>query len=178
VALFVSTYAILSLFVPLLGYGWHLLHGNYISHHGWRIAVPKGYYVTNEPHGPSIWKLTLGAPHFEVPFAQVSFCSSGTQLFKAATDCARFEDSQIRTALESGYHFKQRNVLPIGNRSAYCVELDREKKQPRSIVRCAVEGSNMNIFSEGDARHIPDLITMFKEMYIETPPRFSESGNA
>ncbi len=176
-----SVSAILLLFVPLLGFGWHLLHGNSISHHGWRITVPKSYYVTNEPHGPAIWKLTLGAPRFEVPFAHVSFYTSGNRPFKAATDYSRFEDSQIRNALESGYHFKQRTMLPIGNRSAwsaYCVELDREKKQPRSVVRCAVEESNMYILFEGDARYIPDLITILKEMYIETPSRFSESGNA
>ena len=177
-ALSVSVYAILLLFVPLLGFGWHLLHGNSISHHGWRITVPKSYYVTNAPHGPAIWKLTLGIPHFEVPFAQVAFYSSGTHLFKSATDCAPFEESISRNATESGYHFRQRSVLPIGSRSAYCVELDREKKQPRSVVRCAVEESNMYIFFEGDARYIPDLITMLKEMYIETPSRFSESGTA
>jgi len=69
-------------------------------------------------------------------------------------------------------------TLPIGNRSAYCAALDREKKQPRSVVRCAVEGSTMYICFEGAARYIPDLITMFKEMYVETPPRFGESGSA
>jgi hypothetical protein len=175
VALFIGVYAFLLLFVPLLGFGWHLFHGNYISHHGWRITVPKGYYVTNEPHGPAFWKLTLGAPHFEVPFAHVSFYTSGNRPFKAATDYSRFEDSQIRNALESGYHFKQRAVLPIGNRSAYCVELDREKKQPRSVVRCAVEESNMYILFEGDPRYIPELARTLQEMFIETPSRSSES---
>lgn len=53
VAIFVGGYAFFLLFVPELGFGWHLLHGNFISYHGWRIAVPKSYYVTNELHGPA-----------------------------------------------------------------------------------------------------------------------------
>jgi hypothetical protein len=119
--------------------------------------------------------LSLGIPHFDAPFAHVSFYSSGTHPFKAATDYQRFEGIHIRNSLESGYHFKQRSVLPIGNRSAYCVELDREKNQPRSLVRCAVEDSTLYIFFEGDARYIPELARTLREMFMEIPSRSSES---
>jgi hypothetical protein len=176
VALFVSAYAFFLLFVPLLGFGWHLLHGNFISYHGWRIPVPRGYYVTNEPHGPAFWKLSLGAPRFEVPFAHVSFYNLHKHLFKATADYAAFEENMTRNAAESGHHVKQRRVLPIGNRSAYCVEFAREQRQPRSLLRCAVEDSSIYIFFEGDARCLPELARTLQEMFIETPS--SKSGSA
>jgi hypothetical protein len=175
VALFIGVYAFLLLFVPLLGFGWHLLHGNFISYHGWRITVPKGYYVTNEPSGPAFWKLTLGAPHFGVPFAHVSFYALHAHPFKATADYASFEENMTRNAVESGHHLKQRRVLPIGNRSAYCVEFGREQGQPRSLLRCAVEDSTLYIFFEGDARYIPELARTLQEMFIEMPSRSSES---
>jgi hypothetical protein len=178
VAIFIGVYAFLLLFVPLLGFGWHLLHGNYISHNGWRIPIPEGYYVTNEPHGPAIWKLTLGAPRFEVPFAHVSFYTRQTHPFKASVDYAPFEESMTRNAADSGHHFKERRVIPVGNGSAYCVEFSREKKQPRSLVRCAVEDSNMYIFFEGDSRYLPDLTNTLREMSLEAPYRQSKSGTS
>jgi hypothetical protein len=176
VALFVSAYAFFLLFVPLLGFGWHLLHGDFISYYGWRITVPKNYYVTNKPDGPAFWKLTLGAPRFDVPFAHVSFYTSRTHpSFKASADYAKFEESMTQNAAESGHHLKQRRVLPIGTRSAYCVEFGPDQGQPRSLFRCAVENSSMYIFFEGDARYLPELARTLQEMFLETPS--SESGS-
>jgi len=169
VATIVATFCVCLLVVPLLGYGWHVLHGNYISCAGWKIAVPRGYYVIQQRRGPAIWKLSFGAPLFDVPFSHVSFYSlpPGSKSFMGTGDAARYEKVVTQTAKESGYQFKAKYTLTIGNKPAACLEYARSKKQPKSLVRCAAEDANIYPFFEGDPRYIPDLFDVLKRMSQE-----------
>src|SRR5712692_8769137 len=159
------------LVVPLLGFGWQVLHGNSISYAGWRIPLPKGYYMTQERKGPAIWRLSLGAPAFDVPYGHFSFYSLGSPkpLFSAARDYRLFEETMVKEAVESGHHLESRQTLSIGDKSAYCLEFIRETKQPRSLARCAVENSNFYVFYEGDPRYLPGLRSLLQGMSPEKP---------
>jgi hypothetical protein len=165
----VATVCLYLLIVPLLGYGWHVLHGNYVSYAGWKIAVPRDYYVIQQRRGPAIWKLSFGAPLFDVPFSHVSFYSlpPGTAAFMGTRDSARYEKAVTQTATESGYQLKSKHTVTIGNKAAACLEFARSGKQPRSLVRCAAEDANIYPFFEGDSRYIPDLFDALKRMSQE-----------
>ena len=45
---FVGVLLIFLLVVPLLGPCWHLVHGDFIFLDGWKVPVPKGFYVTKD----------------------------------------------------------------------------------------------------------------------------------
>jgi len=166
---FVVTICAYLLVVPLLGYGWHVLHGTYISYAGWKITVPRDYYVIQQRRGPAIWKLSFGAPLFDVPFSHVSFYSlpPGTAAFMGTGDPARYDKAVTQTAKERGYQLKSKHFVTIGNKAAACLEFARNGKQPRSLVRCAAEDANIYPFFEGDSRYIPDLFDALKRMSQE-----------
>ena len=170
-------YALFLCVVPFLGYGWHIVHGDHISYGGWKIFVPKEYYVSAGPHGPNLWRLSLGAPQFEVPFAHVSFFNSPHQ-FRAATDYAKFEQSVTQYEKESGYQFSGMRTVLAGNTPAYCMEFRRQSKEPLSLVRCAIENSGIYGYFEGNPRFIPELFDMLKQMSSEATgaqPNFGRS---
>jgi hypothetical protein len=71
----IAVYPIVLLVIPLLGPGGHLLHGDFISYGGWRVPVPKGFYVGKSKMGPAMWKHTLGIPLFNAPYGHISLYS-------------------------------------------------------------------------------------------------------
>ena len=48
------------LIIPLFGWGWHLLHADFIFLDGWKVPVPKGFYVRLLAGGPE----GFGCPTF------------------------------------------------------------------------------------------------------------------
>lgn len=151
--------------VPFFGFGWHVFHKDYISYGGWKIPVPKSYYVRLGERGPAIWKLSLGLPFFDAPFSHVSFFSS--KPFVGTSDAERFFQAVSETASEDGYRFKAKHIVSIGTKTAFCYEFARSEKQPRSLMRCATENDNIFPFFEGDARYIPELFSILSGMSQE-----------
>jgi hypothetical protein len=157
------------LIVPFFGFGWHAFHADYISYAGWKIPVPKSYYVRQGENGPAIWKLSFGAPFFDAPFSHVSFFS--TKPFAGTSDTERFFQAVSETATEGGYQFKAKRMVSIGTKTASCFEFTRSGKQPRSLMRCATENDNIFPFFEGDARYIPELFSTLSECHKNHPQK-------
>jgi len=167
-AIFFGTILVCLLAAPFLGIGWHLFHGNLISFGGWRIPVPNGYYVTQTRNGPAMFRLSIGAPVFEVPFGHLAFSTFQFRSpFEAGTDYPLFEKTMVEDAVKSGYRFESRQIIPIGDKSAYCVEFSRSTRQPRSSARCAIENTKMFVFFEGDPRYLPDLRSTLQGIHAE-----------
>jgi hypothetical protein len=156
-----------------LSTGWHLLHGNSISYAGWKIPVPRGYYARQNRGVPFIWTLSLGAPVFRSQYGRLSFYSwqGPAHPFSRDKDYPGFEESVSQAAAESGHQLKSRRTISLGDKSVYCLEFARETRQPRSLVRCAVEKSIIYPFYEGDPRYLPDMFTIFQGM---SPERFTD----
>ena len=152
-----------------------MLHSDHISYGGWKIFVPKEYYVSVGLRGPNLWRYSLGLPQFEVPFAHVSFFNSPHQ-FSAATDYAKFEQSVTQYEKESGYQFNGTRTVLAGNTPAYCMEFRRQSKEPRSLVRCAIEDNGIYAYFEGNPRFIPDFFNILKQMSSQGAAGRSNSG--
>ncbi len=164
---FIGVLLIFLVLVPLFGPGWHLLHGDFISYGGWRIPVPKGFYVRNSQGRPTMWRLNLGIPLFRAPYGHISLFSHPPQE-PPAFDYRRFERAVIEDALRSGYQLKAKRTVSVGKNSAYCLEFTRSSGEPRSLVRCVVENSVLVLFYEGDPRYIPDVFTTLQGMSLES----------
>ena len=157
--------------VPLLGPGWHLLHGDFISYAGWRIPVPKGFYVRKSQMGPTMWNPALGIPFFDAPYGHVSLYSRPDQQpFAHDRDYSRFEIGVSRAAGQSGYRLESKRTISVGKNSGYCLEFTRlsgESCEPRSLMRCAVDNSVLKLFYEGDPRYISDVLVALQGMSAE-----------
>jgi hypothetical protein len=163
-----GAYLIVLLLIPLLGLAWHLVHGDFTSYGGWRIPVPKGFYVGRSQMGPTMWKHTLGTPLFNVPYGHISLYSRPDQQpFIYDTDYSRFEKGVAQAAGQSGYQFESKRTISAGKNSGYCLQFTRASGEPRSLVRCAVDNSVVVVFYEGDPRYISDLYGMLQGMSIE-----------
>jgi hypothetical protein len=130
---FIGGLLIVLLIVPLLGPGWHLLHGDFTSFGGWKIPVPKGFYVRESHMGPTMWKETLGVPFIEVPYGHISLynLSPPQQPFAFDRDYARFEKGVTEDAIQSGYRFESKRTIPVGGNSGYCLQFSRSAGEPR-----------------------------------------------
>ena len=166
----VGAYLFVLLVIPILGLGWHFLHGDFISYGGWRIPVPRGFYVGKSQMGPTMWKHTLGTPLFNVPYGHISLYSPSPaqKPFVYDRDYSRFEKGVIQEASRSGYQLKTRHTVLVGKDSAYCLEFIRPSGEPRSLLRCAVENSVVILFYEGDPRYIPDVFATLQGMSLES----------
>jgi hypothetical protein len=165
----VGAYLILLLVIPLLGPGWHLLHGDFISYGGWRIPVPRGFYVGKSQMGPTMWKHTLGAPLLNVPYRHISLYSRPDQQpFAFDRDYSRFEKGVTQEASRSGYHLKAKRTVSVGKNSASCLEFTRSSGEPRSLLRCVVENSVLVLFYEGDPGYIPDVFATLQGMSLQS----------
>ncbi|SRR5712692_253626 len=102
---FIGGFLIVLLMVPLLGPCWHLMFGDAISYAGWRVPVPKGFYVRKSQKGPTMWKQSLGIPLFDVSYGHISLYSVGPaqQPFTYDRDYSRFEKGVTQEAIQSGY---------------------------------------------------------------------------
>jgi len=164
---FIATICGFLLVVPFFGVGWHAFHADYISYAGWKIPVPRDYYVRQEKEGAAIWKLSFGAPLFDVPFSHVSFFY-GAKPFVGTSDAERFFQGISGVATEGGYQFKGKRIVSIGTKTASCFEFSRSGKQPRSLMSCATENDNIFPFFEGDARYIPEFLSTLSGMSQES----------
>ena len=167
---FITTICGFFLVVPFFGFAWHVLHADSVSCAGWKIPVPKDYYVRQGEKGPAIWKLSLGVPLFDAPFSHVSFFSlkPDAKAFVGTSDTARFLQALSEISTKDGYELKAKHTVPIGTKTASCFEFARTGKQPRSLVRCAMENGNIFPFFEGDAKYIPELFSTLKGMSQES----------
>jgi len=170
----VGAYLIVLLVIPLLGLGWHLLHGDFISYGGWRIPVPKGFYVGKSQMGPAMWKHTLGTPLFNVPYGHISLYSLRPAQPPFTYDRDRFEKGVIQEATGSGYKFESKRTISVGKNSGYCLEFTRSVGEPPSLLRCAVENSAVVLFYEGDSRFVPDVFATLQGM----SPESAKSGSS
>ena len=155
------------LIVPLVGPGWHLLHGDFIVYEGWRVPVPKGFYVGKSQMGPTMWKHTLGTPLFNVPYGHISLFSR-PHPFACDRDYSRFEKGVTQSAGQSGYQLESKRTISVGKNSGYCLEFTRLSGEPRSLVRCVVENSVVVLFYEGDPRYISDFFAALQGMSLES----------
>jgi hypothetical protein len=76
-----------------------------------------------------------------------------------------------RNAGNSGHQLKSSETVELGGRSAYCLEFERDKKQPRLIMGCAIEGSDIFVTYAGDSRYLPDVFNMLHNMFPATAAR-------
>jgi hypothetical protein len=156
--------------VPFFGFGWHVLHADYISWAGWKIPVPKDYFVRQDEKGSAIWKLSFGTPYSTHRSVMSAFFSlkSGDKAFVGTSDTAQCLQAVSETATENGYQFKAKHIVSVGTKTASCFEFGRSGKQPRSLVRCATENGNIFPFFEGDAKYVPELFTTLRGMSQES----------
>ncbi|MDR3562658.1 MAG: hypothetical protein P4N59_14650 [Negativicutes bacterium] len=168
--IFIATICVFLLVVPFLGYGWHLFHRNYISYAGWKIPVPKDYLVMAGTKSPSIMKLSLGEPYFGAPYSHVSFFGHkpGGGEFKGSRDSVLFEESMSESAAKEGFRPKSKHIVAVGDKVASCLEFERNGKQPRSLVYCAVENAHIFPHFEGDAQYIPEFFSILNGMSQES----------
>jgi hypothetical protein len=68
---FMGAYLLLLQAVPFLGFGWHLFHRSFIISNGFRIPVPKEFYVNGNAQQPTMWRYTLGVPLLKRPFGMI-----------------------------------------------------------------------------------------------------------
>jgi len=160
--------AVWLLFGLFLSFGWHVLHHDSISYLGWRIPVPKRSYVTHDRIGPSIWTLSPGAPLFNLPYGRITFDNWKTgRPFSKDRDYPPFSEGVRQAAAQSGHQMKSTRAISLGQKSVYCVEFARERRQPISLMRCAIDDSDVLLFYEGDPRYIPDVFNTIRGMSPE-----------
>jgi hypothetical protein len=155
--------------VPFLGRGWHLFYGNDISYEGWTVPVPAGFYVRGSHTGPTMWKETFGMPFLRMPYGHISLFHRSQQLFLADEDYLQFKKGLTQDAAEEGYQPTSEVTIPTAIGSAYCLGFARSEGEPLALERCAVRGTGLVLFYEGDPRFTPAFFGMLKGMYKTRP---------
>jgi hypothetical protein len=174
---FIAAILIPLLVVPLLGPGWHLLHGDFISYAGWSIPVPKGFSEKNSQAGLDMWKLTLGIPIFDAAYGHISIYGTSSlsptrQPFNYERDYSRVETVVTQEAHQSGYRFESKRTTAVGKTGGYCLEYTRSvsikhEVRGRSLLRCVIEDSVVAVYYEGDPRYVSDVFAMLQGMSFE-----------
>jgi hypothetical protein len=157
----------------LLGPGWHLMHGNYVSYEGWQISVPRGFFVTHNRGAATIWKVLPGQGLLDLPYAQISlhYESEDKPPFSYAKNYDRSGYAVMATiANPGGYKLTGQPMVPAGGTTVYCWELSRSAKQPGSSVWCAMGGSRLYVSYFGSLRYLPDFYGVLKGMTLERAP--------
>lgn len=169
VAVAVGVTFIILVAIPLLGPCWHLFHGDSISFDGWRVPVPRGFYVKRVKTKPVMWNMSFGTPYFNVPYGHISlFRAPSEQVFSLETGTyGRFKDSLIQQATQGSYQLTSERTLSIAGRPVYCLEFARPAPQPKSLIRCAIDRSDLAIFYEGDSKYAPDAYATIQGMQNE-----------
>jgi hypothetical protein len=162
VAVLLGIILMILLIVPLLGPCWHLLYGEEISYAGWKVPVPKGFYVRRSLEGPTMWKEGFGIPFVNASYGHISLFHRPSP-FAFDRDYAQFKQALIEDAAKKGYELKAERTAQVGKSSAYCLDFTHSSK-PRSLLRCAVENSGFTFFYEGDTRYLSDAISALQGM--------------
>ena len=154
---------------PVLGLGWHLLHHNYVVYRGFTIPIPSRSYVTHTSIGLCIWTLSPGAPFFNRPYGSTAI-SKSIRPFSKDKDYSGFAEAMEQAAGRSGHKLIASRTIPLGDRSAFCLEFARGPKQPRSLMRCAIDGSDIFVSYEGDSRYLSDVFDILRSIFAPVPP--------
>ena len=147
--------------VPLLGYGWHVIHGNFIDYQEWQIPVPKGFFVNGMPEHLSMSRYTLGVPVLNRPFGFIGIVINPSgKPFKFEGDIEDSSRKMIAVGLSDGYTFYSKRTLLTKLNTAYCFEFYKEQTPSSVLVRCAIDGSTLLFTFLGDKRFSADFYTV------------------
>jgi hypothetical protein len=164
-----GTWLITLLAIPLFGSAWHILHGDFISYQGWKIPVPKGFYVRNSHTEPTMWKHSIGSPFFSAPYGHISlFNRPNQQPFVYQRDYSNFEKNLTDDARRSGYKIDGMRTTSVGNQPAYCLQFTRSSDESQLLLRCVIENSPVALFYEGSPRYAPDAFAALRGMSLLT----------
>jgi hypothetical protein len=86
-------YLVLLVAVPFLGFGWHMFHEPFLISNGYRIPVPKGFYVNGSALQPTMWKHSFGIPLLKRPFGMI-----GVRPFPPGTNVKLGDDFENSSA--------------------------------------------------------------------------------
>ncbi len=61
-------------------------------------------------------------------------------------------------------------TLSVDGISVYCLEFAKSTGEPNAVARCAIEGSTLFPWYEGDKKYLPDFYAMLRGMSLEARP--------
>lgn len=150
----------------VLSFGWHLIHHNHFNYAGRTVFVPGHSYVRNTSRGPCIESLSPFAPLFNRPFGTI-FISKSVGPFSKANHYAAFTEAMTQLAQKTGHQPTASTIVALGHLSAYCLSFSRSRNQPLFTEQCVIDGSNVYLTFEGDARYLPDVPEILRSMFTE-----------
>jgi hypothetical protein len=109
--------------VPFIGFGWHLFHGSFIASSGYRLPVPRDFYVSGDVQQPTMWKHGVGVPLFNRPFGMIGVRPriSGAR-FEFGNDLQNSSERMIAAARQEGLALRSVRTLSAGTGNAFCFE--------------------------------------------------------
>jgi hypothetical protein len=125
--------------------------------------VPSDFYVRQYPHGPYLWKHTLGFPLWRAPYAMIAV-SDLPHSFKYEEDYQNFTTGADLAAQDQGYKFLSTHDVSSEKTPAYCHEYGLPHDPTKSFVQCAVEHTDLIIGYRGHTRYIPILFSMLQSI--------------
>ncbi len=163
---------IIFLMVPLLGPSWHLIHGNLITYQGWRIPVPRGFYVTQKPDHCTMWKHTLGAPFKRTASTSIGILTNPSgKLFKFEGNLEESAERMIAAGQMDGYIFHSERTVSTGSSTAYCFEFYNQQAPSEFTARCAIENTAILFIYLGDDKSKEDLYSALEGLSRAGAPR-------
>src|SRR6266849_8191945 len=103
-AVAIGAWTLMLFSIPLLGPIWHFFNGDSVDYVGWRLPVPKGFYVRTLESGPTMWRPTVGIPFLNVAYGHISVfrLPSDQEPFVHTRDLQRFSEAISEEAQRAG----------------------------------------------------------------------------
>jgi hypothetical protein len=160
-------------FAPIFGNMWQVLNGNSLDFRGWTVAVPSGFFARDrEGSALHLWKLDLGRPIFEAPYAHISIFvpepeSDAVQII----DPDRFAAAVAATAKAEGYKPSGHISANVGHTVGFCVELASVENSRWIQVRCLVKETRVAVLYEGHEKYKALFYSFLKTLRAPTRER-------
>ena len=150
----IATVMILMLFAfSQWGYVWHFLYGDEVSFTGWKIPIPKNFYVWNRKKGLAFWKTDFGVPIFSDSYGLISLGMANKPI-DYETDFDKFVAIQITLAREDGIFGEVNRKEFPQTPPRYCVEF-LDGLNENALSRCIVDGTRLTVWYSGNAAYLP-----------------------
>lgn len=153
--------------LELAGPAWHLVYGDSIQYHGWRIPVPYMFCVTHSSSVPELWKWPIGITKWHGPSANINFPVLHAEP-PASLSPERYErwakDAAEVTATRQQYWVTAERKVPVDGTLAYCFESVSAEDRATREITCPIRGSHLAVFFVGSLEYFSDFYSMLKGM--------------
>lgn len=144
---------------------WHVRFGDSTTFHGWRVAVPRGWWAFTREDLLILQRPSRFYDREDTPGISVEVFRPGEPI-----DPEVMKQASIRALSRKGYVFQEEKPIQTGTDRGYCLHFAPGKYQKKIRISCYLSAAHLSLDLFGPSSETETLYSVVGQMRREVAP--------